>query len=302
MKKNKPRKLISIWISFLVFLFMLIIAFAISACYFYFEAKKGIAEIETNTRNYSTTLVEAFANMAEMAYGSKDFKKLKTIFREKIQASLIDEAFFVLTDGTIIVHSDKEKEKELMGNIASDEFAYNIDLIMLPVWTKTGHAQFLDYYIYGNEKKIPFNKEIIKYIKKYIYAKIDVHGWLVTRAVFNKNAGVGCVSFIISKEKIYSFLREHFEKSYRLFLLLAALIAVFQIILMIIIARYRSIKYKQVQTGIIEMIKSENLPDKPPGGDHKKRLKEPIRVKDDAGQKPASDNRKIKDAILINNK
>ena len=167
MKKNK-RNIIPIGIFLILFLSMLILSAFITGTYFYFEAKNRIAEMERNTRAYSIPLAEAFADVAELCYKDNKPERIKTLFREKIRENIIDEAFFVLTDGSIVVHSDENIEKELKGNIATDEFAYNIDLIMFPVWTKVEHAQFMDYQAY-NSKKIFSDRRVIKLFKKYIY-------------------------------------------------------------------------------------------------------------------------------------
>ena len=62
-----------------------------------------------------------------------------------------DEFYTVLSD----------IEKELKGNIATDEFAYNLDLILLPIWIKADNAQFLDYHIYNNEKIPHFERDAV---------------------------------------------------------------------------------------------------------------------------------------------
>ena len=60
-------------------------------------------------------MAEAFARVAEFSYSTKKYSSLKTLFHEKIEENTIDEAFFVLSDGKIIVHSSTTAEKELMG-------------------------------------------------------------------------------------------------------------------------------------------------------------------------------------------
>ena len=252
MSENKIKNVIPAGIFLIVFIILLLLSAAVSFSYFYFEAKNRTAEIETYTRSYSIPLAEAFANVAELSYKDKSLGKLKKLFREKIKASIIDEAFFVLSDGKIVVHSDQDIEKELKGNIATDEFAYNLDLIMLPIWTKVDHAQFMDYHIYNPAKKIPFNKEAVRLFKKYIYSKIDVSGWLVTRAVYVKGKSVGCVSFIISKERIYKLLLEHYDITIKLSVVLAALSFLISFIVsFIIFIRYRSInKIRYYKTNV----------------------------------------------------
>jgi hypothetical protein len=240
--EKKRRPVIPVGIFFTILFFMLLLSAVIAGSYFYIEAKNRITEIEKYTRNYSIPLAEAFANVAELCQKNNDLEKLKKLFRDKINANIIDEAFFVLSDGKIIVHSDKDIEKELKGNIATDEFAYNIDLIMLPIWTKTEYAQFMDYNIFGENTKIPFNKYVKKIIKKYIYQKIDVLGWLVTKAVYLNEKPAGCVTFIISKDRIYKFLIEHYNTTLLISFALAAFsLALSLLISIIVFFRYRNI-------------------------------------------------------------
>jgi uncharacterized membrane protein affecting hemolysin expression len=88
------------------------------------------------TREYSTAVAEALADVAEMSYRLKDYSKLQDLFREKLNENLIDEAFFVLADGRLIAHSNSETAKNLGGYLAADEFTYNMDLILGPVLRK----------------------------------------------------------------------------------------------------------------------------------------------------------------------
>ena len=306
MSEKKIKNVIPIGIFLIVFLILLLLSAAVSISYFYFEAKNRITEIETYTRNYSIPLAEAFANVAELSYKDKSFTRLKRLFREKIKASIIDEAFFVLSDGKIVVHSDLDIEKELKGNIATDEFAYNLDLIMLPIWTKVDHAQFMDYHIYNPAKKIPFNKEAIKYFKKYIYEKIDVSGWLVTRAVNVRGKSIGCISFIISKERIYKFLLEHYDLTVKLSIVLAVLSFLISFFVSVIIfIRYRSLnKVRYYKTNIDKYDKIEPLE-----GNIviENKVKEAIKIKPNTNSVKIkefmlSGKKMIKDAILIKDK
>ncbi len=299
MKDYRKRNIIPVGIFFLIFLFMLILSAAIVSGYSYFEVKNRITEIEENTRNYSIPLAEAFADLAELSYRDRNYSKLKKLFRDKINANIIHEAFFVLSDGRIIVHSDKKIEKELKGNIATDEFAYNIDLIMLPIWTKTRSVQMMDYHIYNYDINLPFNSEITKLFKKYIYSKIDVSGWLVTCGVYSKGRGVGCVSFIISKDRIYKFLLEHLNNIRKLsVILLVVSFAVSFLLSIVIFIRYRSLRLY----GYSE-IKAE--PSEPEFVDlsTKRHLKEAIKIKHVPSDiELQHDKRNIKDAVLISNK
>lgn len=300
--KIKKRKVVPVGIFFILLITFSLLSVAVLSGYFYIEAKSRIFEIEKTTREYTIPLAEASANLAELSYKNKNYLKLKELFREKIQAEIIDEAFFVLSDGTIIVHSDKNVEKELKGNIAADEFAYNIDLIMLPVWSKTHNVQFMDYHIYNNELKIPFRKEITQLLKKYIYNKVDVLGWLVTRAVFYKGKGIGCVSFLISKDRIYKFLLELFNNIINLSIIFAVISFSLSLIISIIIFfRYRSLSKIEPEIYIKKEIKGKVTPIYSKNGFSKdKRLKEAIKIKSGTIRRMnRADKNIIKDAIAV---
>ncbi|HON80217.1 MAG TPA: hypothetical protein PK544_17130 [Spirochaetota bacterium] len=214
MKKRVKKKGFPFGIFFLLLFSLLLLGCMISAGYFYFGVKNEIAEVETITKKYSTTLAEAFTDVAEFSYRYKNYGKLTTLFREKIRDNSIDEAFFVLADGTIVVHSNRDVERELRGNIINDEFAYNIDMIMMPLRRKERAIQFNEYNILN--KRVPFNRLEKKLIRKYLYKNIFVNGWLVTKAVFvqtrRSEEPVGTVNFILGKDKIYSLIFRYIKE------------------------------------------------------------------------------------------
>jgi len=213
--------------------------------YFYITAKKRIDEVETYTKNYSMTLADAFANVAELSYKSRDYRDLKQLFHEKIRENTIDEAFFALSNGTLVAHSIKEIEETLQGNIANDEFAYNLDLILKPVKEKSKEIQFVDYNIIGNQ--VPFTRSERTLIKKYLYKNINRLGWLISRAVFVRGKPVGTVNFIISRDRIYSIIKYYVTEA-RDKLPYAAGGAFFLsfIVSFIVFVRYRSIQRRAV--------------------------------------------------------
>ena len=231
----------------MLFIVESIIATGATVAYFIYSGKKRIGVIESYTRNYSITLAEAFAEVAGFSYRAGSYRDLKILFREKIQANTIDEAFFVLRDGSLIVHSSREIEKILRGNIANDEFAYNIDLILRPVFKKSRKIQFTHYNIMG--KIVPFTRDERRLLKKYMYSDINTLGWLISRAVFVRGKPVGTVNFIISKDRIFDFLLAHIEESMRF--LIYALCGAFVLSLvvsMVVLMRYRSIQEKTRQS------------------------------------------------------
>jgi hypothetical protein len=239
----------------LLFILMLLAA-AISSLYVYTETKKRVVEAEAHIRNYSITLAEAFARVAELSYPERNFVKLKTLFSDKIRENAIDEAFFVLADGSIIVHSQKEITEKLKGNIANDEISYNLDLILQPLRTRSSETHFIDYHIIENT--IPFDKYQRKLIKEFISPKIEINGWLVTRAVFVKNKPIGTVTFIISKNKLYADIISTFEESIKLFILLVLVAFIIALFISVIdTVRYRTISRLSAEAALAPRAKGE---------------------------------------------
>jgi len=241
-KKTKLKRLIfPLGIFLLMFITESVIGTIGIVSYFYFSGKKNISEIESYTMNYSKTMSEAFARVAELSYSSKNYSSLKTLFHEKIEENTIDEAFFVLGDGKLIVHSSTTTEKELMWNIASDEMAYNLDMILLPIKTKNSDLILNNYNIIN--KTVPFKRRDRELIKKYLYSDLNSTGWLFTKGIFNKGTPVGTVNFIISKDRIYSSIRESINQAeyYSLFFVTVSMILSF-FISIIVLFRYRSIQ------------------------------------------------------------
>ena len=246
MSRSNKKKIYPIGIFLIQLIILLLLSISISFFYFYLTTKKELDDIVKNTQNYSISLAEAFARVAELSYPSRKYHKLRSLFQDKIQENIIDEAFFVLSDGRIIVHSKKEIAKKLRGNIANDEFAYNIDLILLPLRKREREAQFIDYNIFNT--KIPFDRRQRHLIKRYLYGKIDITGWLVTRAVFVKKKPVGTVNFIISKHRMYDSIFLRVEESAKLLILLSIIsLAVSLFIALIILMRYRAIARRSVK-------------------------------------------------------
>jgi len=186
-------------------------------------------------------MAEAFARVAEFSYSTKKYSSLKTLFHEKIEENTIDEAFFVLADGKLIVHSSTTTEKEPMGNIASDEMAYNLDMILLPLQTKNSDLILNNYNIIN--KTVPFKRQARDLIKKYIYKDLNATGWLFTKGVFVKNKPAGTVNFIVSRDRIYSSIQGSIDqaKYYSSLVIIVSMILSFFISL-IVLLRYHSIQ------------------------------------------------------------
>jgi len=248
-RKQKIKKTVfPIGIFLMLFIILSFIAAGASFVYFMYAGKSGIAQIESYTRSYSIPLAEAFANMAEMCYREKKYSRLRTLFHEKIEQRAIDQAFVVLKNGKLIAHSDPDIEKKLKGNLASDEFDYNLDLILKPVYRASREALFTDYNI--TSIKAPFEREYRMLLKTYFYKNIDSTGWLVSRAIFKKKKPVGAVCFIISKKRIYSFITGHVDRSARLFTISMAIAFIVSLFVsLVVLVRYRGIQKRALASG-----------------------------------------------------
>ncbi|HOP28741.1 MAG TPA: hypothetical protein PKZ64_04165 [Spirochaetota bacterium] len=266
---EKNRKKLRKWIFpagifMLLFLTETIIGTGAALTYLYVDGKKGIERIEKYTVNYSMTLAEAFARVAELSYKAKNYSSLKTLFHEKIEENTIDEAFFILSDGKLIVHSNTTIEKSLMGNIANDEMSYNLDMILQPVTRRSTELFHSDYNIIN--KQVPFSRNEREPIQKYYYSGINSSGWLFTKGVFINGKPVGAVNFIISKERIFSSVKESIARGR--IMLTAVLLSAFCVSLLIsviVMFRYRSIQrrtgaYEFPQTHVERKLSAEKKP------------------------------------------
>jgi hypothetical protein len=243
---EKKRKKLRKWIFpagifILLFLTETIIGSGAALTYLYLDGKKGIERIEKYTVNYSMTMAEAFARVAELSYKTKNYSSLKTLFHEKIEENTIDEAFFILGDGKLIVHSNTTTEKNLMGNIANDEMSYNLDMILQPVTKRSSELFLSDYNII--DKQVPFSRKEREPLQKYYYSGINSSGWLFTKGVFVNGKPVGAVNFIISKERMFGSIKESIARG-RL-MITAVILSAFCVSLLIsviVMFRYRTIQ------------------------------------------------------------
>jgi hypothetical protein len=224
------------------------------SAYFIHTGKKRISDIETYTKNYCITMAEGFSGLAELSSKTKNYNNLRELFQEKLRENTVDEAFYVLADGKIIVHSNKNAEKNLEGNIANDEFLYNLDTIFMPVKKKSKEVLFENYNYIG--KDVPFSRDDRMLLKKYLYDDIDKSGWVTVRAVFNKNKPVGTVGFIISKERIFGFIKTHIDETYRI--LYFALSGVFSISLFVSIFIF--VRYRMIESRTLKFTGAEKEP------------------------------------------
>ncbi len=243
------KKLFPFGIFILLLFIELVISINASMAYLVYTGRSRTGEIETYIRNYSIPMAEAFARVAELSHRKEKNPRLETLFREKVQNDAIDEAFFVLTNGRIVIHSNPGVQKRLKNNILTDEFSYSTELILRQARKKSKDTLFSNYNIIGEEiPEFPFpmgtKRDHRNFIKKYIYSDVNSVGWLVSRAVFIKDRPVGTVNFIISKKRIYGFLIEHIKTSMNV-LALAVIGSFFFsfIISLLIYIRYRRIQH-----------------------------------------------------------
>ena len=243
-------------IFFLLFLIQIFASASGISYYFYNKTGKDLAEIENYTLNYSKTLAEAFADVAEFSYKNRNYSSLKSLFREKIEENTIDEAFFILKDGTLIAHSNTTIEKKLKGNIANDEMAYNLDLILQPVNKNSRELFFSNYNII--DKKIPFNRSLRELIKKHLYSDINSSGWIFTRGVFHRGKPAGTVNFIVSKERIYTAIFSAADDMKKVFLIALALsMGISFVVSILIMARFRKKLYSTEKSETIDEYDSD---------------------------------------------
>ena len=250
-QKKITKKKIPLGIFLMLFIVQSLIASAGVIYYYYKTGLTKIQDMEKYRKSFSITLADAFAEVAELSHRSGNYSKLKSLFREKIGENIIDEAFFVLKNGTLIVHSNKNIEKNLHGNIANDEFSYNIDMILWPLKKKTREVIFTPYNIIG--KIVPFNRQEKDLIKQYVYKDINTLGWLVTRGVYYGKKPLGTVNFLIYNEKIFDFIGEQIEKAkLSLMYSTAGAFVLSLIISLIVLIRYRSIQKKTISLALSE--------------------------------------------------
>lgn len=197
---------------FVITLFLLIVIVASSASIFYKYRQliSDINEFTTQVKNVSKTLITTYADTAEHAYATRSTGQLLSLIQESKNFKGIHEVFFVLDNGSIVAHSDTAKAAQLKGNIANDEFYYNIDMIMYPHVKQSRELFVFDYFV--PDVSLPFNKIIRKYIQQFIYKDINTNSWLVTKAVYHKGKSIGTVNCIIIKTPIYSMMSGYYKE------------------------------------------------------------------------------------------
>lgn len=240
-KNRGGKSLFPVGIFFMLFLIETIMAAGAAGAYFLYAGAGRISEIEADTRSHAVNLAEALGGAAELSYRAKNYSRLKKLFQEKIGERTIDEAFFILRSGKLIAHSDPQAEEKLKGTMAGGGSAYNLDLILQPVTSNSTGVLFTDYNIVS--RPVPFERSQQDLIRHYLYRGIDSSGWLASRAVYGRKKPVGTVGFIISKTRIYAFIRDHVDRTLQVFrIALAAAFLVSLTVSLVVYARYRGIR------------------------------------------------------------
>ncbi len=276
--KQYKKKGFPIGFFFIILIVLTIIVGGALGWYFYFFAKKQITEIEAYTKNYSKTMANTFAKAAEIDVKRNNYVSLRALFQQKMEQNTVDEAFFVLLDGKLLAHSDTKIAKSLRGYLSNDEFKYNLDYIHLYTKQKKREVNFLDYYIDSTEKL--FNRNETFYLKKYIYKDMNKYHWLVTKAVFKKGKPYGTVAFIISRNRIFTFLKQHIAEC-KLYAEYAGygVLALAFILSLLIFIRYRHIQKTAHASGKADaeiFYKQQQLEKKQK--DKKKKQEQPVAV------------------------
>ncbi|HOE19558.1 MAG: hypothetical protein KBG92_00940 [Spirochaetes bacterium] len=194
----------------ILFISLFILSSSIAIFFKYKELTADITNFVVETHNISKTLITMYSDAAGLAYTTKSTYKLVSLFHQQQSLRGIKEIFFVLDNGTIVAHSDEAKKSELNGNIANDEFTYNIDMILYPHSVKSGQLFINDYFM--PDITIPFSKEMRTFIKRFIYKDIDTNSWLVSKAVFINGKSVGTANCIIVKEPVYQIIDSSFNE------------------------------------------------------------------------------------------
>ncbi len=208
--------------------------------YKYIHVKSDIAAFTSQVKNIAKTLISTYAQASERAYATRSNDQLLSLIEESKNIKGIKEVFLVLDDGKILAHSDTKKANELKGNIANDEFYYNIDMILYPHAQQSRELFIFDYFV--PDLRLPFTTIVRKYIQQFLYKDINTNSWLVTKAVYDKGKSIGTINCIIVKTPIYDMMKHAYMELLFMLLIICGTALVFS-----------------VCTGIIVFIKQKRL-------------------------------------------
>ncbi|HRX14709.1 MAG TPA: hypothetical protein P5123_00180, partial [Spirochaetota bacterium] len=154
MKKTKS---LFIAITTLLFIFLIggLSVYKIYELNFLNSLRLAIESIERKTATDNEKKINYILNSINNK-SSNDIKKIADTLL--VQSTDQDKNIIIaLKDGTLLGHSKLGEMERLSGNIATDEFVYNIDLIFQPVSINLDSTFQSDYYII--DYKPPFNKK-----------------------------------------------------------------------------------------------------------------------------------------------
>jgi hypothetical protein len=258
--------------AFVMILFFIIAIVTSSGALFY-KYRQLVSQIDEFTiqvKNVSKTLITTYADAAELSYATRSSSQLLSLIQESKNIKGIKEVFFVLDNGTIVAHSDKEKANELKGNIANDEFYYNIDMILYPHVKQSRELFIFDYFV--PDLPLPYTTIVRKYIRQFLYKEINTNSWLVTKAVYYKGKSIGTINCIIVKSPIYDMMNSYYKELLYMLILLCGVALVFSLCTGIVLF----IKQKRILLEVKES--SAPVNDKP--GQIRSIIKEAIPVKE----------------------
>ncbi|MGQ9844069.1 MAG: hypothetical protein ACUVRK_10950 [Spirochaetota bacterium] len=232
MQKAKPLQFPFVF-AIILFLLLAIMASSAAILYKYRQLATDVDEFTIQVKNISKTLITTYAEAAELAYATRSTGQLLSLIQGSKNVKGIKEVFFVLDNGTIIAHSDKEKANELKGNIANDEFYYNIDMILYPHTKQSMELFIFDYFV--PDVPLPFTTLIRRYIQQFLYKDINTNSWLVTKAVYSKGKSLGTINCIIIKTPIYDMIKSYHKELVYMLMIICAAALVFSLFMGIIL-------------------------------------------------------------------
>lgn len=252
---------------FVLFIVFSAISSGITGYLYYNQLMSNIDKSIKDAKEISSSITHASTDIAELSSGQLQKDRLNSFFDKNKKNGFFTKAFYVLENGTLVAHSNSSEIERLGGNIAADEFQYNLDQIFYCIKENKKDIYFSDYYLI--EEKIPFTKQEIFYIKKYIYDKIDRNGWLSSKAIEKnvkiskekfKSKKIGTVNFIISKKPLYNNILKTKESLIQTEAILLAICAALSLFIGIIVyIRYIMISNKATKTIQLET-RSEYTP------------------------------------------
>ncbi len=210
--------------------------------------------------SFAESMLVSLSQIGAVATPKTVDRMAQPIFKES--QALYFRAFIVRTDGTIVTHSDPQEAVRLNGNIATDEFSYNLEEIYYPITRESAGAVRRDYHIL--QQKIPFDDAILETLRSRVDSRIDRNGILYTKRIKLKSGAFFIASVILSRSDIYAHIGSSLDNLTRLkiFIILScfSLSAVVAIFLFITIRRGENNTVAQLPDTVIQQELSEEMP------------------------------------------